>query len=43
MISTAPRRVTATGYRNADGHWALIAAKRVGPVNALTFAWFPAR
>ena len=25
--------VTANGYRNADGHWALIAAQRVGPVN----------
>jgi hypothetical protein len=25
--------VTANGYRYADGHWALIAAKRVGPAN----------
>jgi hypothetical protein len=25
--------VTANGYRYSDGHWALIAAKRVGPAN----------
>jgi hypothetical protein len=25
--------VTANGYRHAGSHWALIAAKRVGPVN----------
>src|SRR5262252_3823462 len=25
--------VTANGYRYSGGHWALIAAKRVGPVN----------
>jgi hypothetical protein len=30
--------VTANGYRYADGHWALIAAKRVGPVNG--WQWF---
>ena len=30
--------VTANGYRHADGHWALIAAKRVGPVNG--WEWF---
>ena len=30
--------VTANGYRYSDGHWALIAAKRVGPVNG--WEWF---
>ena len=30
--------VTAKGYRYSDGHWALIAAKRVGPVNG--WEWF---
>jgi hypothetical protein len=30
--------VTANGYRRSDGHWTLIAAKRVGPVNG--WQWF---
>ena len=30
--------VTAQGYRRSDGHWTLIAAKRVGPVNG--WEWF---
>ena len=30
--------VTAKGYRRSDGHWTLIAAKRVGPVNG--WEWF---
>jgi hypothetical protein len=30
--------VTAKGYRYSGGHWALIAAKRVGPVNG--WEWF---
>jgi hypothetical protein len=30
--------VTAKGYRYSDGHWALIAAKRVGAVNG--WEWF---
>jgi hypothetical protein len=30
--------VTANGYRRSGGHWTLIAAKRVGPVNG--WEWF---
>jgi hypothetical protein len=30
--------VTAKGYRRSDGHWTLIAAKQVGPVNG--WEWF---
>jgi hypothetical protein len=30
--------VTAKGYRRSDGHWTLIAAKRVGPGNG--WEWF---
>jgi hypothetical protein len=30
--------VTAQGYRRSDGHWTLIAAKRVGPVDG--WEWF---
>jgi hypothetical protein len=30
--------VTAKGYRRSDGHWTLIAAKPVGPVNG--WEWF---
>ena len=30
--------VTAKGYRRSGGHWTLIAAKRVGPVNG--WEWF---
>jgi hypothetical protein len=30
--------VTVTGYRRSGGHWTLIAAKRVGPVNG--WQWF---
>lgn len=30
--------VTAKGYRRSAGHWTLIAAKRVGPVNG--WEWF---